>query len=210
MLPGLSHFQAYSNAGFEIGSTLAADWFTKYLATATAPAPSKALPALAPSPAIAVPGPVAAGVSAKDVSFFSEAAPMHGRLFLPSGFNAGGAAAAVVLAPGWGETAAGIEGHAAQFAAKGIVALAIDYRGWGKSGGFIYLADNTRWDDRLRFSQHTSKVRIRRKRLLPEAQVIDIRNAITFLQGEPGVDPARIGVWGVGVSGGRGNAGDRR
>ncbi len=32
--------------------------------------------------------------------------------------------------------------------------------------------------------------------------MIDIRNAITFLQGEPGVDPARIGVWGVGVSGG--------
>ena len=108
----------------------------------------------------------------------------------------------MVLAPGWGETAAGIEGHAAQLAAKGLVAMAIDYRGWGKSGGFIYLADNTRWDDRLRFSQHTAKVRIRRKRLLPEAQVIDIRNAITFLQGEPGVDPARIGVWGVGVSGG--------
>jgi len=128
--------------------------------------------------------------------------PLHGRRFLPTGFNAGGAAAAVVLAPGWGETAASLEGHAAQFAARGLVAMAIDYRGWGKSGGFIYLADNTRWDDRLRFSQHTSKVRIRRKRLLPEAQVIDIRNAITYLQGEPGVDPARIGVWGVGVSGG--------
>jgi len=37
---------------------------------------------------------------------------------------------------------------------------------------------------------------------LPEAQLIDIRNAITFLQGEPGVDPARIGVWGTGVSAG--------
>ncbi len=202
VLPGLSHFQAYSNAGFEIGSTLAADWFTKYLATATSAAVSKGLPALAPPPAVAVAGPVPAGVTAKDVSFFSEAVPIHGRLFLPSGFNAGGAAAAVVLAPGWGETAASIEGQAARFAGKGIVAMAIDYRGWGKSGGFIYLADNTRWDDRLRFSQHTSKVRIRRKRLLPEAQVIDIRNAITFLQGEPGVDPARIGVWGVGVSGG--------
>jgi dienelactone hydrolase len=81
------------------------------------------------------------------------------------------------------------------------VAMAIDYRGWGKSGGFIYLADGTRWDDRLRFSQHTSTVRIRRKRLLPDAQLIDIRNAITFLQGEPGVDPARIGVWGTGVAG---------
>ena len=29
---------------------------------------------------------------------------------------------------------------------------------------------------------------------IPEAQVIDIRNAITYIQGEPGVDATRIGV----------------
>jgi len=202
VLPGLSHFQAYSNAGFEVGSTLAADWFTKYLAKPASPAVSKGLPALPAPAAIAVSGPAPSGVTVRDVSFFSEAVPIHGKLFLPSGFTASGAAAAVVLAPGWGETAASVEGQAAHFAGKGLVAMALDYRGWGRSGGFIYLADNTRWDDRLRFSQHTSKVRIRRKRTLPDAQVIDIRNAITFLQGEPGVDPARIGVWGVGVSGG--------
>jgi hypothetical protein len=32
VLPGLTHFQAYSYTGFEVGSTLAADWFVKYLA----------------------------------------------------------------------------------------------------------------------------------------------------------------------------------
>ena len=86
-------------------------------------------------------------------------------------------------------------------AQRGFVALAIDYRGWGKSGAFIYLADQVRWDDRLRFSQRTAKVRLRRRRIQPEAQVIDIRNAITFLQGEAGVDPNRIGVLGIGLSG---------
>ena len=199
VLPGLSHFQAYSYAGFEVGSTLAADWFVKYLATATTvpPSPPSAWTA---APASAA-GAVAAGSTGKDVRFFSEAVSMHGKLFYPSGFAVSGAAAAVVLAPGWGETAASLEKTAAQFAARGLVALTIDYRGWGQSSGFIYLADNTRWDDRLRFSQHTAKVRIRRQRLLPEAQLVDIRNAITFLQGEPGVDPARIGVWGTGASG---------
>src|SRR5688572_21094254 len=34
VLPALTHFQAYSNAGFEVGSNLAADWFVKYLASA--------------------------------------------------------------------------------------------------------------------------------------------------------------------------------
>jgi len=198
VLPGLTHFQAYSYAGFEAGSSLAADWFLKYLATATTVPPSP-VPAWPATPAVT---PAAApGAGGKDVRFFSEAVSIHGKLFYPAGFSASSAAPAVVLAPGWGATAASTEKAAAQFAAKGIVALAIDYRGWGKSGGFIYLADGTRWDDRLRFSQHTSTVRIRRKRLMPEAQLIDLRNAITFLQGEPGVDPARIGVWGTGVSG---------
>lgn len=198
VLPGLTHFQAYSYAGFEVGSSLAADWFTKYLATAT-PVPPSPQPTWAAPPAAA--RAVAASTAGKDVRFFSEAVSIHGKLFYPSAFSTTGAAPAVVLAPGWGETAASTEKTAAQFAANGIVALAIDYRGWGQSGGFVYLADNTRWDDRLRFSQHTAKVRIRRKRLLPEAQLIDIRNAITFLQGEPGVDAARIGVWGTGVAG---------
>ena len=198
VLPGLSHFQAYSYAGFEVGSTLAADWFLQYLATPSIVPPSPQSAWMIPPPSAARPAASAAG---KDVRFFSEAVSVHGRLFYPPGFAATGASPAVVLAPGWGETAAAVERQAEQFAARGIVALAIDYRGWGQSGGFIYLADGTRWDDRLRFSQHASTVRIRRKRLLPETQLIDIRNAITFLQGEPGVDPARIGVWGTGVSG---------
>jgi dienelactone hydrolase len=80
--------------------------------------------------------------------------------------------------------------------------MAIDYRGWGKSGAFIYVADNVRWDDRLRFSNHTAKVRLRRKRISPTAQLTDIRNAITWIQGEPGVDRARIGVWGTDLAGG--------
>ena len=29
--PGLTHFQPYSGTGFEVGSTLAADWFAKFL-----------------------------------------------------------------------------------------------------------------------------------------------------------------------------------
>ena len=74
--------------------------------------------------------------------------------------------------------------------------------GGRESGGFVYLAEPVRWDDRLRFSQHTAKVRIRRRRLSPEAQVLDIRNALSFLQGEPGIDRGRMGVWGLDMAGG--------
>ena len=38
--PELTHFQAYSNTGFEVGSTLAAEWFLKYLGAPAAPKPT--------------------------------------------------------------------------------------------------------------------------------------------------------------------------
>lgn len=142
------------------------------------------------------------GVTAKDVRFFSEGIQCYGKLFLPKGFSAESKAPAVVLAPGWGETASSVEKFAARFAERGLAAMAIDYRGWGKSGGFLQTVEQVKTDDRLRFSQMTAKVRIRRKRLLPQQQILDIRNALYYLQGEPGVDRARVGVWGADMAGG--------
>lgn len=209
VFPYLTHFQAYSYTAFEVGSTLAADWFLKYLgmpAPADRHQPSGAAASRAPAPASA-PGkrqPVVAparalpeGVTARDVTFYSEQIQCHGRLYLPKGFSTAGRFPAVVLAPGWEQTAAAIEADAAELASQGLVAMAIDYRGWGKSGGFLYPASTIHVDDRLRFSQHTTAVRIQRKRLIPDHQVLDIRNAVSWLQGEPGVDRARIGVWGT-------------
>jgi uncharacterized protein len=140
--------------------------------------------------------------TSRDVRFFSEGTQCYGRLYLPKGFTPDAKAAAVVLAPGWMQTEASIDKYAARLAARGLVAMAIDYRGWGRSGGYVYLAEPVRVDDRQRFSQHTAKVKIRRRRLIPGDQVIDIRNAVAYLQGEPGVDPARVGIWGTDMGGG--------
>jgi dienelactone hydrolase len=144
----------------------------------------------------------AAAQQAKEVKFFSEAVQCYAKIHTPKGFTSESKAAAVVLAPAPGDTAASIDKYAAQLAARGMVAMVIDYRGWGKSGGFLYLAEPIRWDDRLRFSQHTARMRVRRGRKIPNAQILDIRNAISYLQGEPGVDRARIGLWGAGLAGG--------
>lgn len=142
------------------------------------------------------------GVSAKDVQFYSEGIQCYGRIFTPKGFGAATQAPAVVLAPGWGEIAASVETYAAEFASRGLVAMIIDYRGWGRSGGYLQTVHAVKTDDRLRFSQMTARVRIRRKRLIPQQQILDIRNALYYLQGEPGVDRARVGVWGTGMAGG--------
>ena len=142
------------------------------------------------------------GVSVRDIRFYSEGVECYGRLFTPKGFSASSKSPAVVLAPGWRETASSVERFAARFAERGLVAMAIDYRGWGKSGGFVQTVDPVKTDDRLRFSEMTARVRIRRRRLIPQHQILDVRNALYFLQGEPGVDRDRVGVWGTGMSGG--------
>lgn len=143
-----------------------------------------------------------AGVTSRPVRFFSEGVECAGDLFLPPGFSSEGKVPGVVLAPGWGETSIGLQPFAAQFAARGIAAMTIDYRGWGKSGGLVQTVETVRTDDRLRFSQMTAKVRIVRKRLVPQQQILDLRNALYFLQGEPGIERTRIGLWGTGLSGG--------
>ena len=203
-IPSITHFQAYSYSAFEVGSTLAADWFLKYLPAAKPavlePAPKQQLPVVATQIPAAVTLP--AGVTTKDVHFYSEGVLCYGRLFLPNGFSTDSKMPAIVLAPGWGETHAAADRYAAQFASRGLIAMTIDYRGWGQSGGYLYTVDRLQQDDRFRFMQLTANIRSRRKRLLPKDQVEDIRNAISYLQGEPGVDPARVGLWGSDMAGG--------
>src|SRR5262249_9322844 len=72
---------------------------------------------------------------------------------------------------------------------------------WGKSGGYLYVTDRIYQDDRFRFLQTTAKLRIVRKRIIPQHQVDDLRAALAYLAGEPGVDPARVGIIGKGLGG---------
>jgi dienelactone hydrolase len=160
------------------------------------------------APQTAAPGPVAAsvalpaGVTFREANWYSEQVHVSGRLFLPANFSASSKAAGVVLAPGWGETAQTLDAYAVELAAQGLVALTVDYRGWGRSGAELYLGERVDTYDKMRFSEQTPEIVFRRGRLDPEHQVQDIRNAITFLQSEPGVDRARIGVAGIDMGGG--------
>jgi dienelactone hydrolase len=165
-------------------------------ASATSPEPQHASGPVAS--AIALPS----GVTMREANWYSEQVRVSGRLFAPSGPADGAAKPAVVLAPDWGKTAETLDAYAAELAVQGIVALAIDYRGWGRSGAELYLGERVDTYDKMRFSEQTPDIVFRRGRLDPEHQVQDLRNAITFIQSEPGVDRARIGILGIGLGGG--------
>ncbi|MDZ4762411.1 MAG: alpha/beta fold hydrolase [Alphaproteobacteria bacterium] len=143
-----------------------------------------------------------AGVTMKEANWHSEQVRVSGRLFLPATSGAPEKAGAVVLAPGRGETAETLDAYAVALAREGVAALSIDYRGWGRSGGFLYLGERVQTYDAMRFSEHTPEMVIRRGRVDPEQQVQDIRNAVTFLQSQSGIDRSRIGVLGLDLAGG--------
>jgi len=114
----------------------------------------------------------------RTVTFFSEGTRLEGDLFLPDGLKTGERRPGIVLCHGFTGLRAGIlPDYAKVFAEAGFVVLTFDYRGFGGSQG-------TKW------------------RLIPLEQIDDIRNAITYLQDQPEVDPDRIGLWGTSFGGG--------
>ena len=146
-------------------------------------------------------GYAAQDVRSTEVHFYSEGVRCYGKIFAPNATSPVTKWPAVVLAPGWGKTADTVEKYAARFASYGLVAMVLDYRGWGKSGGFLQTVGMVKTDDRLRFSQMTARIRIRRKLLIPDDQILDIRNALYYLDGERNVDSNRVGVWGTDMAG---------
>src|SRR5215468_4047407 len=152
---------------------------------------------------------MAEGVTAKEVTYYSDGVGCYAKIFYPKGFSTSGKTPGVVLGQGWAGTHFSIEKYGARFAERGLVAMVIDYRGWGSSDAFVAQAQPTvtRGDtdpvrDDKRIANAKADVVFKRTRLLPLKQVEDYRNAISYLQGEPGVDADRIGVWGSSFAGG--------
>ena len=152
---------------------------------------------------------LAEGVVTREVTYYSDGVGCYARLFFPKGFTATARTPGVVLGQGWAGTHFSIEKYGARFAERGLVAMVIDYRGWGSSDGFISQSQSTvsRSDpepkrDDNRIANVKADVVLKRTRLIPLKQVEDYRNAISYLQGEPGVDPDRIGIWGSSFAGG--------
>jgi dienelactone hydrolase len=150
---------------------------------------------------------LAEGVTKREVTFYSDEVACYAVLFFPKNYSPTSKTPGVVLGQGWTGTHHSIEKYGARFAERGLIAMVIDYRGWGSSNGFTTLTRTPQSkpgsnDDAVRFTRGSAEVTVKRTRLVPLKQVEDVRNAVSYLQGEPGVDPDRIGVWGSSFAGG--------
>jgi dipeptidyl aminopeptidase/acylaminoacyl peptidase len=125
---------------------------------------------------------VASSAQTTEVRFFSDGISLAGTLKLPARASASEPVPAVVHGPGWlglRDARLYVRYHEALLDA-GIAVFAFDYRGFGDSDGDARFLD-------------------------PGGQVIDWRNAVTYLETRPDINPSRIGAFGSGGTGG-GNA----
>lgn len=108
------------------------------------------------------------------VHFHSEGERLAGVLRTPDEASAAGPRPAIVFCAGMSLTKeVWLPEYAEHLCERGYVTLNFDYRGFGESGGEP------------------------RRRLLPSRQVEDTRNALTYLETRPEVDPERLGVFGM-------------
>lgn len=116
------------------------------------------------------------------VRFHSQGTPVVATLMLPDAASAERRVPGIVQGPGWlGLRDAKLyQPYHDALLAAGIAVLVFDYRGFGDSDGDATYLD-------------------------PMDQVEDWRSAVTYLTARPEVDPARIGAFGSGGTGG-GNA----
>ncbi len=110
-----------------------------------------------------------------DASFFSDGAKIAAHLYLPE--NISTPCPGIVLCHGF----AGIKelllpSFAEHFCKNGYAALCFDYRGFGESEGEA-------------------------GRLVPENQIRDIRNALTWFQSRDEIDASRLALWGTSFGG---------
>jgi len=140
-------------------------------------------------------------VERRVVTVWSDGTRMAGHLYGAKNRKADDKLPAVVICAGTGGTKEQTGGRLGPILARGgYMVLAFDYRGWGESDSRLMSVDpQPKLEGQ---ADMTIKVKALRGQMSYAEQTEDIRAAVSFLIGEPCVDPDRIGLWGTSYGGG--------
>jgi len=140
-------------------------------------------------------------LATRSVEIWSDGTRLAGNLFYPKDRKEGEKLPAIVLCHGWGGTKDHLNrAYAPQFAKEGYFVLSFDYRGWGESDSRLVVKGKMPSPNEN--GEVTVTAQAIRELVDPFDQQDDIDAAISFIEGEPGVDRNRIGLWGTSFGGG--------
>jgi dienelactone hydrolase len=140
------------------------------------------------------------GVDRRRVTVWSDGIALDADVYRPTDLAPEAALPAVVLCHGWGGSKLTAERYVALFASAGMITLTFTQSSWFDSGSPLQLiGDAPDLDDGTEVRAH---VRFIRDLVDPFAWAANLRAALDYIEGEPGVDPARIGLWGTSFGGG--------
>jgi cephalosporin-C deacetylase-like acetyl esterase len=137
------------------------------------------------------------GIVFKATDFISENVRLTAQWFYAAE-NEGRTLPTVIMAHGWGATAATFREDAVALARAGYLVMLFDYRGWGDSDGRVMLTRPRP----AAGGTFTAEVREIRGYVDPWEQSEDWFNAISYAAASPMVDAGRIGLRGSDLSGG--------
>lgn len=142
------------------------------------------------------------GIGFKATDFLSENVRLTAQWFYATE-NEGRKLPTVIMAHGWGATAANFRQDAVDLARAGYLVMLFDYRGWGDSDGRVMLTSGRPAPMGAPVvATFTAEVRELRGYIDPWEQGEDWLNAISYAASDPMVDTGRIGIRGSDLSGG--------
>ncbi len=138
----------------------------------------------------------------RKANIMSEGVRLHAELFSLKSL-AGKQLPTIIMAHGWGGTAANFRRDAIDLANAGYLVIVFDYRGWGQSDSRLILTGQSPVKPTSGQNQKfTAEVTELREYVDPLDQTTDWFNVIHWAMGETMVDKNRIGLRGSSYSGG--------
>lgn len=139
-------------------------------------------------------------VERQKITVWSLGLALDADIYRPTDTAPGAKLPAVVLSHGIGGDKCTCERYAAKFASSGIISISFSQTSWGESQGRLMLVgDAPKLDEQ---GEMTARVRMARELMDPLDWVDCYRSVLDYLEGEPEVDPLRMGAWGTSFGGG--------
>lgn len=134
------------------------------------------------------------------ITIWSEGVRLAGDLYKPKGIKANEKLPGILLVAGWGGSKENLKkNYAPQFAKRGFIVLAFDYKSWGQSDGPLVPIDSlAQTEEAAEVNPGATHIR---KVVNPYSMLADVRASLNYLSGEPQVMADNLGIWGTSFGG---------